>query len=96
MYIKESRDCIKKSLVDLFAYAFIDILFLDSHSPYFLKKNGLKLLKEKALETLPKYLRTGANKLALGKPKKKLYLKLHHICLIFKNVDSFIMISFNL
>ena len=29
-----SRDCIKKSLVETVAYAFNDILFLDSHSPY--------------------------------------------------------------
>ena len=28
--------------------------FLDSHSPYFFLKNGLQLLKKKALEMIPK------------------------------------------
>ena len=31
-----------------------DILFLGSHSPYFLK-NGLDLFKEKAIKMIPKY-----------------------------------------
>ena len=31
-----------------------DIPFLDSHSPFFFIKNGLKLLKERALEMTPK------------------------------------------
>ena len=36
-----------------------DILFLGSHSPYFLK-NGLDLFKEKAIKMIPKYGRTDA------------------------------------
>ena len=50
---------IKKLLVETVAYVFIGILSLESHSPYFLK-NGLKLLKDKALEIIPKYGRTEA------------------------------------
>ena len=45
-------------LVETVAYVFTDIRFLDSHSPYFFIKNGFKLLKEKALEMIPKYGRT--------------------------------------
>ena len=40
---------------------FTDILFLDSDSPYYIIKNDLKLLKEKALEKIPKQGRTEAN-----------------------------------
>ena len=58
------RGCVKKLLVEAVAYVFIDIPFLDSRSPYFLK-NGLELLKEKALKMIPKYGRT-ETKLALG------------------------------
>ena len=50
---------IKKSLVETVAYVFTDILFLDSHVLTFLK-NGLKLLKDKALEIIPKYGKTEA------------------------------------
>ena len=50
---------IKKLLVETVAYVVTDILFLESHSPYILK-NGLKLLKDKALEIKPKYGRTEA------------------------------------
>ena len=32
------QGCVKKLLVDTVAYVFIDIPFLDSRSPYFLKK----------------------------------------------------------
>ena len=35
--------------------------FLDSHSPFFFKKNGLQLLKEKALEMILEYGRTEAD-----------------------------------
>ena len=42
------------------AYVFTDIPFLHSHIPYFFIKNGLKLVKEKDLEMIPKYGRTGA------------------------------------
>ena len=59
-----SRGCIKKLLVETVAYVFTDIPFLDSHSPYFFK-NGLKLLKDKALEIIPKYGRTEV-KVGLG------------------------------
>ena len=40
--------------------SFTDIPFLNSHNPYFLIKNGLKFLKEKALKMIPKYGRTAA------------------------------------
>ena len=43
-----------------FSYVFADIPFLDSHSSYFFKKNGLKLLQDKALEIIPKDGRTEA------------------------------------
>ena len=56
-----SRSCIKKLLVETVAYVFTDILFLDSDSPYYIIKNDLKLLKEKALEKIPKQGRTEAN-----------------------------------
>ena len=36
-------------------YVFTDMLFLDRQSSYFFTKNGLKLLKEKALEMMPIY-----------------------------------------
>ena len=39
-----------------------DIPFFDSHSPYFFIKNGLKLLKEKSLETRKFYIRRNNNK----------------------------------
>ena len=39
-----------------------DIQFLNSHSPYFYVKSGLKLFKEKALEMTPKYRRTEAQR----------------------------------
>ena len=54
-----SRGYIKKLLVETVAYVFTDTPFLDSHSPYFLK-NGLNLLKDKALEIIPNYGRTEA------------------------------------
>ena len=41
------------------AYVFIDIPFLGSHSPYFLK-NRLQLFKEKVLKMIIKYGRTEA------------------------------------
>ena len=44
-----SRGCIKKLLVETVTYAFTNIPFLDSHNPC------LKLLKDKALEIIPKY-----------------------------------------
>ena len=50
---------IKKLLVETVAYVFIDILFLESHSPYFFK-NWLKVAQDKALEIIPKYGRTEA------------------------------------
>ena len=50
---------IKKLLVETVTYVFTDILLLECHSPYFFK-NGLKLLKDKALEIIPKYGRTEA------------------------------------
>ena len=46
--------CIKKLLVETVTYVFTDIPFLDSHSPYYIIKNGLKMLMEKALEKIPK------------------------------------------
>ena len=55
-----SRGCIEKLLVETVAYVFTDIPFFESHSPYFFKKIGLKLLKDKALEIIPKYRRTEA------------------------------------
>ena len=43
------------------AYVFTDIpLLLGQPQPLFFKKNGLQLLKEKALEMTPKYGRTEA------------------------------------
>ena len=51
---------IKKFLVETVAYVFTDNPFLDSHSPYFFLKNGLKLLKEKKLEVIPNYGRAEA------------------------------------
>ena len=56
-----SRSCIKKLLVETVEDVFTDILFLDSDSPYYIIKNDLKLLKEKALEKIPKQGRTEAN-----------------------------------
>ena len=41
------------------AYVFTDIPVLDRHNPCFFKIN-LKLLKDKALEIIPKYGRTEA------------------------------------
>ena len=38
-------------------YVFTDTPSLGKRSPYFFIKNDLKLLKEKALEMLPKYRR---------------------------------------
>ena len=57
-----SRGCIKKLRVETVAYVFNDIPFLDSHNAYILK-NGLKLLKGKAL--IPNYGRSKATNLAL-------------------------------
>ena len=52
-----SRSYIKKLLVETVAHVFSHISFLGSHSPnYYIKK----LLKEKALEMIPKYGRTDA------------------------------------
>ena len=51
---------IKKLLVETVAYVFIDILFLESHTVLAFLKNGLRLLKDKALEIIPKYGRTEA------------------------------------
>ena len=45
--------CVKKLLLETVAYVFTDILFLDNHILTFLK-NGFKLLKDKALQTIPK------------------------------------------
>ena len=49
-----SSGCVKASLasqlVETVAYVFIDIPFLDNHSPYLFIWNDLKLLKERALE----------------------------------------------
>ena len=42
-------------LVEKVVYVFADIKFLDNQSPYFFKKNGLKLRKEIAVEMIPKY-----------------------------------------
>ena len=50
-----SRGCIKEFLGETVAYVFTDILFLDSRSPYFFKKKGLKLLKDKSREIIPKH-----------------------------------------
>lgn len=58
MNCSEYSGCIKKSLMDTAACLFSDIRFSDSHRPYFFIKNGLALLKEKALEILSKYGRT--------------------------------------
>ena len=58
-----SRVCIRKLLVKTVIYFFTDMPFLESHSPSFSKKNGLKLLKEKALDMLPK---DGRVKLKVG------------------------------
>ena len=50
-----SRGSIKKFLAETVTYVFTDIGYvLDSRSPYFLKKNGLQLLKEKAFEMIRK------------------------------------------
>ena len=61
-----SRGCIKSLLVETVAYVFTDIPILDSHS--FLK-NGLKLLKDKTLEIIPKYGRTEAQSWPWGSRK---------------------------
>ena len=45
---------VTSQLVETVAFVFTDIPFLDSHSPFFFIKNGLKLLKERALEMIPK------------------------------------------
>ena len=58
---------IKRFLVETVAYIFTDILFLESHSPYFFKK-WLKLLKDKAVEIIPKNGRT-EKKVGLGSGK---------------------------
>ena len=42
------------SHMETVAYAFTDIPCLDSHSPCFFIKSGLKLLKERTLEMIPK------------------------------------------
>ena len=52
-----SRGRIKKLLVETVAYVFMNILFLESYSSYFFK-NWLKVLKDEALEIIPKYGRT--------------------------------------
>ena len=62
LYIKGRMNCIvsrgiKKLLMEIVAYVFTDIPFLDSHR---LLKNGLKLLKDKALEIISRYGRTKA------------------------------------
>ena len=51
-------------------YVFTDIPFLDNHSPYFFK-NGLKLLKDKALEIIPNFCKSGAQSWPQGRGKKK-------------------------
>ena len=52
---------VSSQLVETLAYVFTDILFLDSHRPdFFLIKNDFNLLKEKALEMIPKYRRAEA------------------------------------
>ena len=66
-----SRGCIKKLLVETVTYIFTDIPFLDTHNPCFFKKNDLKLLKEKALEMIPKYWRTEAHNWPSGSEKIK-------------------------
>ena len=45
---------VTSQLVETVAFVFTDIPFLDSHSPFFFINNGLKLLKERALEMIPK------------------------------------------
>ena len=49
-----SRGCIKKLIVETIAYVFTDISFLDSYSPYFLKKL-LKVAQELRLKIIPNY-----------------------------------------
>ena len=52
---------VSSELVETVAYVFTDIPFLDSHSPaLFFIKNDFNLLKEKALEMIPKYRRAEA------------------------------------
>ena len=49
-----SRSSIKRLLMDTVVYVItIFRYFLDSHSPFFFKKNGLQMFKEKALEMIP-------------------------------------------
>ena len=56
-----SRGSIKKFLVNRAAYVFADIPLLFGQSqPLLFKRNDLELLKEKALEMIPKYGRTEA------------------------------------
>ena len=52
---------VSSQLVETVAYVFTDIPFLDSHRPdFFLIKNDFNLVKEKALEMIPKYRRAEA------------------------------------
>ena len=51
---------IKKLQVETVAYVFTDIPFLDSHTVFNFLKNGFMLLKDKALEIIPKFRRTEA------------------------------------
>ena len=46
---------VTSQLVETDAYFFTYIPFLDSHSPYFFIKNGLKLIKEKTLEMIIRF-----------------------------------------
>ena len=56
-----SRGRIKKFPVKTVAYVFTDIpLLFGQPQPLLFLKNGLQLLKEKALEMIPKYGRTEA------------------------------------
>ena len=67
-----SSGCIKKSLFSQWKkshFIFTHIPFLDNCSPYFLMKKGIKLLKEKALEMVPKYGTTEAQSCSQGSEK---------------------------
>ena len=56
-----TRGYIKKFLVETVAYVFTDIpLLFGQQQLFFKKKNGLQLLKEKALEIMLNYGRTEA------------------------------------
>ena len=65
-----SRGSIKKFLVVTVGYVFTDIpLLFGQPQPLLLLKNGLQLLKEKALEMIPKYERTEAQSWPEGSEK---------------------------